>query len=419
MTTLERPSKAVVEHDGSQFAAESKATASDPRRLAIGLHFQGALAILSVSAAVIHFSAMGEHSSVSWQHAVFFAVIAWFQLMFAAAVLLRPSKPALAFGLLLNAGIIGVWAVSRTAGISIGGAGGVEPVGFADVVATVIEGITVVGALALFWTGTRTHPWTKPAVRWAMVGVGVIALPLASVGFTPAFAAASGHQHGVGGAIHNHGTPVGVLTGNTPCEKSGPPASEGQVLGGHGHLGPVQQIPLDQATTLQLQQQQEQARAVVQRYPTVADAVRAGYGQSTVYVPCIGAHYTNVGLAVQFNPAAPSELLYDGTAPTSKLVGLSYLVYHPGGPPPGFAGPNDRWHQHTVNGGLCLKGGLVVGAESTSAAACAALGGVKDPLTDIWMLHDWVVPGFECSWGVFAGECPELGGRLGASAWAS
>ena len=33
------------------------------------------------------------------------------------------------------------------------------------------------------------------------------------------------------------------------------------------------------------------------------------------------------------------------------------------------------------------------------------------------MLHDWIVPGFECTWGVFAGECPELGGRVGGTAW--
>jgi hypothetical protein len=33
------------------------------------------------------------------------------------------------------------------------------------------------------------------------------------------------------------------------------------------------------------------------------------------------------------------------------------------------------------------------------------------------MLHDWIVPGWECSWGVFAGECPELGGRNGGTAW--
>jgi hypothetical protein len=211
-----------------------------------------------------------------------------------------------------------------------------------------------------------------------------------------------------------------VLTGNTPCEKSGPPASEGQVLDGSGHFhrGPTAQVPLGEATRMQLEAQQIAARAVVAKYPTVAAAVAAGYRESTVYVPCIGAHYTNVGLAAGFNPGAPSELLYDGTRPNSRIVGLSYLVYHPGGAPPGFAGPNDRWHQHTFNGGLCMAdSGMVIGAESTSAADCAKRGGHKIALTDIWMLHDWAVPGFDCSWGVFASECPELGGKIGLDAW--
>jgi hypothetical protein len=35
------------------------------------------------------------------------------------------------------------------------------------------------------------------------------------------------------------------------------------------------------------------------------------------------------------------------------------------------------------------------------------------------MMHDWIVPGWECSWGVFAGECPELGGNTGKDAWTS
>ena len=130
---------------------------------------------------------------------------------------------------------------------------------------------------------------------------------------------------------------------------------------------------------------------------------------STVYVPCIGAHYTNIALAAKFDPAQPSELLYDGTEPDSKIVGLSYLVCHRGGPPPGFAGPNDHWHQHNANGGLCLKGGVVVGGEESTAQECAAMGGRKTLLTDIWMVHAWVVPGIACSWGTFSGECPELG----------
>jgi hypothetical protein len=222
---------------------------------------------------------------------------------------------------------------------------------------------------------------------------------------------------------------VGSATGNSPCEKASPkPASPGQVgggeggaegdeAGGHGARGMVAQDALTHAERVELELQMQQARAVVAKFPTTASALAAGYEKSTPYVPCIGAHYTNVGLAGSFDPSAPSELLYDGTAPDSKIVGLSYLVYHHAGPPPGFAGTNDHWHQHNANGGLCMRGGEVIGGEDSSPQDCADRDGHKVLLLDIWMMHAWVVPGFECTWGVFSGECPELGGRLGGTAW--
>jgi hypothetical protein len=224
---------------------------------------------------------------------------------------------------------------------------------------------------------------------------------------------------------------IGSATGNSPCEIAAPtPSSPGEVgagtggaanadvlAGEHGPRGMVEQEPLTHPQRILLQQQMEEARAAAATYPTVASAEAAGYFRSTVYVPCIGAHYTNIRLAARFDPAHPSELLYDGSTPDAKIVGLSYLVYHHDGPPPGFAGPNDRWHQHNANGGLCLKGGEVVGGEESSRAQCVALGGRKTLLIDVWMLHAWVVPGFECSWGVFSGECPELGGRVGGTAY--
>lgn len=163
--------------------------------------------------------------------------------------------------------------------------------------------------------------------------------------------------------------------------------------------------------------QQAKARGVGTKYPTVADAEAAGYKKSTVYLPCIGAHYTNVGFVGHFDPSTPSELLYDGTDPDSKIVGLSYLIANDGHPE-GFAGPNDLWHQHNLNGGLCLNAaGVVVGGEKTSKADCEKRGGHKVGLDNIWMLHDWVIPGWECTWGVFAGQCPELGGKVGGSAF--
>jgi hypothetical protein len=239
------------------------------------------------------------------------------------------------------------------------------------------------------------------------------------------------HAHGDGAqpvSGGGHGEVIeGTATGDSPCEIAQPaPASPGQVgtgeggsdpVGEHGHRGMVKNQPLTREETETLAEQMRQARGVIDRYPTVADAEAAGYHISTVYVPCIGAHYTNVGLVVGFDPAKPSELLYDGTNPDSKIVGLSYLVYHPGGPPEGFAGPNDHWHQHNANGGLCLQGSFVVGGEEMSEEDCRARGGQKRILEDIWMVHAWVAPGLECSWGVFAGECPELGGVVGGTAW--
>lgn len=248
-----------------------------------------------------------------------------------------------------------------------------------------------------------------------------------------ASATATGDAAATGTATaHNHGDVVpGSATGSSPCEKASPtPASPGQVgsgtggaatadaaAGEHGERGLVVQQPLTETERVALEAQMAQARTVVAKYPTVKDALAAGYSESTVYVPCIGAHYTNTALALRFDPAAPSELLYDGTSPNSKIVGLSYLVFHPGGAPDGFAGPNDHWHQHNADGGLCMRGGLVIGGETTSQAECTARGGAKVELDNVWMLHAWVVPGFECTWGVFGGECPELGGRTGGTAW--
>jgi hypothetical protein len=270
---------------------------------------------------------------------------------------------------------------------------------------------------------------------------------LTSLFFSPAATTVSatglspdGHDHSGGGeasgAPHKHATAAagsgglidtgsgfivtGALTGDSPCERSGDPASAGQVgkdAEGHEHRGPFKQETLTRAEVELLAVQQTEARGVALRYPTVAAAEAAGYHKSTVFVPCIGAHYTNTRLAGSFNPGTPSELLFDGTNPDSKIVGLSYLVFHLNGPPEGFAGPNDKWHMHNFNGGLCMKAGLVVGNERTSKEECAARGGAKVALNDIWIVHDWIVPGFECGWGVFAGECPELGGRVGGTAW--
>jgi hypothetical protein len=356
-------------------------------------------AVLSLGAGAIHFAFAPTHFDERTSHGAFFLAVGACQVAWAVLALWRPSRRVAWLGL-LNLVVVGVWIVSRTAGIS----GDVEPVGYPDVLTCVFEAGVVLALLVR----PRLRTWSAAAAAVVVAGATVWSL-------TPRYAGAHEHDHVDAAA----GAPGG-LTGTTPCERSGAPVSPAQVTDteGHFHRGLAKQQPIDQPMRLALAQQQVVARGVADRFPTVADAMRAGYRMSTAYVPCIGAHYTNIGLVARFDPATPSELLYDGTRPDSKLVGLSYLVYHPGGAPEGFAGPNDIWHQHNSNGGLCFnREGVVIAGEDTTPEQCAQVGGRKRELTDVWMLHDWIVPGWECTWGVFAPECPELGGRTGATAW--
>jgi hypothetical protein len=170
---------------------------------------------------------------------------------------------------------------------------------------------------------------------------------------------------------------------------------------------------MDPATRGVLAQQLSIAHQVTVDFPTVASAQAAGYRMTTGYVPCIGAHYINARYLRAFDPAKPAMLLYDGTTPDSKIVGLSYAQMSGKAAPDGFAGTNDLWHRHNLNGGLCIRAGVVVGAESVSPTECKARGGLKVPLDSLWMMHAWVADGWPSSWGIFSAEHPDLGGKVG------
>jgi hypothetical protein len=153
------------------------------------------------------------------------------------------------------------------------------------------------------------------------------------------------------------------------------------------------------------------ARAVAMRYPTVADATKAGYILAGKFTPGAGAHYISIagsassylGHTTTVDPAHPLALIYDGTAPTSSVVGLMYGSFNVS-PPSGFAGPNDHWHRHT---NLCIvfKNGTIgipyPPDSDVQKSACDALHGMFMRET-LWMVHAWVVPGWESPQGVFS-----------------
>jgi hypothetical protein len=180
------------------------------------------------------------------------------------------------------------------------------------------------------------------------------------------------------------------------------------------HDGPQTWTPLtDPEVCAQLDAELAQAAAVAARYPTAADAQAAGYMKVTNYIPGIASHWMNLRLVDEtFAIDAPEMLLYDGNGLDARMVGLSYyLIGDPATPPSvGFAGGNTEYHRHI---GLCVKDGLVVGGEQTSAEDCAARGGTKNDGSRSWMSHAWVVPGCESPWGVFSAKNPKLTAQLG------
>jgi len=394
------------------------------------------VAACAFGAAAIHFGFAPDHFGESRFHGAFFFLAGWAQLAFGLAVILKPSRTVLRIGILLNVAIVVLWVVSRVAGMPFGDNPWVaEAATFPDVLATVLEVLAIVGSYLLLTGG----PERRALPRTAAV-VGAIGVALALVGLTTASVApalSGGHSHGVAGhshgtvdaasgAVHTHGgaataagagghdhgtgaTPAaaGIERGNgtSPCEQAGVNVEANS----HGHSGPAPQEPItDPATRTLLSQQLTIARDAALRYPTAADAMAAGYRRVTAYIPCIAAHYINPRLIDnKFDPAAPEMLLFDGNGPDARIVGLSYYVSGVSSAPEGFAGPNDQWHQHI---GLCVSvTGVVIGGSSTTEEECTARGGIKADGSTAWMVHAWVVPGWESAWGTFSGEHPELG----------
>ena len=278
--------------------------------------------------------------------------------------------------------------------------------------------LVAVGALLAlvgpFLWGPNAGHLSARGLRAVRIAAPVSVVASVVLGFTLAAGStlAEGHAHdeteteAAGGvaAEHSHD--------ETETARAEPAAeTEAAAVGGvaapaeHGHGVATPEQPLDAATREELAAQLVAARDIAMRHPTVADAEAAGYSMVTGYVPLIGAHYINWGtMDGTFDIAVPEMLLYDGTDPDSRIVGLSYWKLNEG-EPTGFAGPNDHWHQHD---GLCLRDRVVIAGESSTEAECAAMGGAKVSAGNAWMVHAWVVPGWESPQGVFSPEHPGL-----------
>lgn len=178
-----------------------------------------------------------------------------------------------------------------------------------------------------------------------------------------------------------------------------PPAEDGH----HHHGGSHSAAEVSAADQPQLDAEIALARSVLDTFDTVEKAAARGYVLATSPSPGIGTHWVRWSqIPEPFTPGNPSMLLFDHTRSPPVLVGYSYAVQSKR-EPLGFTGKSDEWHRHA---GLCVAlTGWVIRERSTGPDACEGsyiAGG------DFWMLHAWVVPGWENADGMFAPANPKL-----------
>ena len=427
---------------------------------------------MCVGSAVIHFAYAPSHLDESASHGAFFLAVAWAQLGVAFA-LARWREVSWAWwaAVGVNAAVMAVWVVSRTAGVPGSDA---ESIGFPDALATGFEAVAVVGALLAL----RPALAGRPMVRLHPVVGGVAALALmgvVSASITPSIAgehrhgdgeghgvegeaaAADGHDHhggtqalaavdrddrcdlGFNTAAFNEATGPGEYHAHDDTEpvdftleewadvfvdpEGGLPADvvvdfieqrpvmrDGILSGGLTHtLEPDPWNPLtDPEECAALADELARAKEVAAAYPTIADAEAAGYRKVTTYYPGIAAHYMNFELLRDgFVLEQPEMLLYDGDGPTASIVGLSYYILQAGDDEPAEGFTGDNDHYHR-HVGLCIRDGVVAAGSNTSEEECGELGGDKSDGTAGWMSHVWITPGCESDWGVFSGANPAL-----------
>jgi hypothetical protein len=125
-----------------------------------------ALAALSAGGAAIHVAVAPDHFHEYALFGVFFLAASAAQAAWAIAVLVRPNRPLLVAAVIGNAGLIMLWALSRTVGLPVGPElWRPEGITAADALATQLEVVLVVGCAWAVRQSMIGLAWTK-VQRW-------------------------------------------------------------------------------------------------------------------------------------------------------------------------------------------------------------------------------------------------------------
>lgn len=175
--------------------------------------------------------------------------------------------------------------------------------------------------------------------------------------------------------------------------------------------GPEFQQAISDEDRIELARQLTLAREVALQYPTVADAEAFGLVRAGPFAPGLGAHYISYenaaanadGLMSDDDIRQPLAWIYDGTHQNSRISGLFYGTIAENAE--GLAGPNDIWHGHSNICIVTAPDGRIdtpLGADrDANTEDCDKVGGTMI-FRSQYLLHVWVVPGYESPEGVFS-----------------
>ncbi len=328
--------------------------AGDPSSTDVSRLIVVAIALCSFAAAAIHVAVLADHLAEYWLYGAFFAVVGFAQATWAGAMLVRPFRQLLVVGAILNAAITGVWAMSRTAGVGIGPQPGLEAIGVADLVSTLLEVAVVLGAVAVVLL-----PQHVRINRMVAVPVAGLLASAVLFGSTLALATAvDAHDHGA----HREDT-----------ASAAPPAS-------HEHRTRDFDVLWEEATPSERAASTKlvvDTAAAVAQYQDVSVALADGF-RANPNQPGRLVHYPNARNRRDdkvLDPSAPESLVYFQRADGRVQLAAALYTAGAGVAPPAPGGGITMWHSHTPG---C--------AHPTETPGC-------EDAVRMYMLHVWLGPG--------------------------
>ena len=329
-------------------------------------------------------------------------VAALAQVALAVGSLTRPSRALLVLAVTGNVAIAALW-LAVEGPQTVSAATAAIGVTLSTVAVLVAAALVVRPALGTAWSSTTSVISSIVPVAVAALAIAALFLTTTAVA-TPTSSTASAGPGGSSAAL------ALSTTVKVPGENS--KTFQSIVAGNDTEQSELKKwVPLNAHDQAILTNQLYGALLAAERYPTVASAKAAGMILAGGMAPGVGAHYQlisgntlrGINPDGSVNPAYPASWIYASTADNAPVVGVMYIALT-AKPPAGFIGPNDHWHQHS---NVCIqwthgKIGVPFAADqSVTPQECADVHGIFMKKT-VWMVHAWVVPGWESPQGVFS-----------------